>query len=169
MWPFYHDWNCPRVAEFPLMVKRSHNMCTVYIVCRTIMLKDKINCGGGFVNYFLWVPLICLGSMTQGTRAGTFVEPCKNSLQNLLQSSFCLLLFSPYLSQESTCERWRTKKETIRARAAPQTSRPSLRAVWLLRCPIATMADIPTPSKLFYSAINTLVFPRLFNHELPSC
>ena len=99
--------------------------------------------------------------MTQGTRVGTFVEPCKNSLQNLLQSSFCLLLFSPYLSQESTCERWRTKKETIRARAAPQTSRPSLRAVWLLRCPIATMADIPTPSKLFYSAINTLVFPRL--------
>lgn len=113
--------------------------------------------------------------MTQGTRAGTFVEPCKNCLQDLLQSSFCLLLFSPYLSQESTCERWRTKKETIRARAAPQTSRPSLRAVWLLRCPIATMADIPTPSKLFYSAINTLVLPsvllseRLQTAQTPRC
>ena len=29
---FYHDWNCPHVAEFPVMVKRSHNMCTVYCV-----------------------------------------------------------------------------------------------------------------------------------------
>ena len=93
VWPFYHDWNCPCVAEFPLMVKHSHNMCTVYIDCRTIMLKDKINCGGGFVNYFSWVPLICLGSMTQGTRVGTFVDLAKTAYKTYSKVHFVSYYF----------------------------------------------------------------------------
>ena len=51
------------------------------------------------------------------------------------------------LLQALTCERWRTRKEMRRALVAPQTSHPFLRVASQLRCPIATMADIPTQSK----------------------
>ena len=42
----------------------------------------------GLVNNFLRVPLACLGSREQGSRAGMPVELSENSLQNLLYSSF---------------------------------------------------------------------------------
>ena len=36
--------------------------------------RDKMNCSGGYANCFLQVPLACLGSMAQGSPAGTLVE-----------------------------------------------------------------------------------------------
>ena len=52
-----------------------------------------MNCTVGFVIYFLWVPLACLGSMAWGRRAGTSVELWENRFQTSLQySSFCLFV-----------------------------------------------------------------------------
>ena len=50
--------------------------------------RDKISCAS-FVSSFLWVPLACLGSMAQGSRAGASVEL---SFQTSLYRSFCLLV-----------------------------------------------------------------------------
>ena len=36
-----------------------------------VILRDKMNCGVGWVNCFLGVILVCLGSRAQGRRAGT--------------------------------------------------------------------------------------------------
>ena len=55
---------------------------------RGSLLRPKMNCGVGLVNCFLWVPLACLGSMAEGSRAGTSGELWKNSLPNLLHSWF---------------------------------------------------------------------------------
>ena len=35
---------------------------------------DKMNCSGGYANCFLQVPLACLGSMAEGSWAGTSVQ-----------------------------------------------------------------------------------------------
>ena len=43
-------------------------------IFRSTLLRDKMNCKVGFVNCFLQVPLACLGSMAQGSRAGISVE-----------------------------------------------------------------------------------------------
>ena len=47
-----------------------------------------MNCTVWFGKIFLRVPLACLGSREQGSRAGMPVELLENSLQNLLYSSF---------------------------------------------------------------------------------
>ena len=55
------------------------------------ILIDQMNCTVGFVSYtFMGVSLFGLGSMGQGSRAGTSVE--LNSSETSLYISFCLLV-----------------------------------------------------------------------------
>ena len=55
--------------------------------------RDKMSCFWGLDNrFFLQVPLACLGSMAEGTGAGTSVQLWENSFQTSPNSSFCLLV-----------------------------------------------------------------------------
>ena len=57
-----------------------------------VIPRDKMNCFWGLDDSFLQVPLACLGSMAEGSWAGTSVQLWENSFQTSLNSSFCLLV-----------------------------------------------------------------------------
>ena len=65
-----------------------------------------MNCSGGYANCFFQVPLACLGSMAEGSWAGTSVQLWENSFQMSLDSSFCLLVYQKYLQSSKRGEGW---------------------------------------------------------------
>ena len=69
-----------------------------------LVLRDKMNCTAGFASCFLRVPLACLGSMAQGSRAGTLAVYKPHYV------SFCLLV---YCSTQRTNFPWESSGGTV--------------------------------------------------------
>ena len=85
------------------------------------VLSDKMNCGEGFVScVFLWVSLSCLGSMAQGSRAGTAGE--------LSDSNFQTSMYSSFYSFCTCCEILQCK--TSDTHCAEHTGRPAKWLCW---------------------------------------
>ena len=65
-----------------------------------------MNCTVGFVSCFLRVSLACLGSMAQGSWAGTSVELWDNSFQTSLYNSFGLLVVAKLILKHHSQRVW---------------------------------------------------------------
>ena len=91
---------CYRFKSTSSWMGALHN-CLPFVRQEGRVLRPKMNCGVGLVNcFFLWVPLACLGSMVEGSRAGTSGELGKNSLPNLLHSWFWDVVETPGMALE---------------------------------------------------------------------